>query len=52
VLALPQEADAHVDPWWWYSRGSGRNADAVYSAFTARMKQLSLEGSVLWKQRE
>jgi tetratricopeptide (TPR) repeat protein len=52
VLALAQEADAHVDPWWRYSRGPGRNADAIYSAFTARMKQLSLEAGVLWKQRE
>jgi tetratricopeptide (TPR) repeat protein len=52
VLALAQEADAHVDPWWRYSRGPGRNADAIYSAFTARMKQLSLEAGVLWKQRD
>jgi tetratricopeptide (TPR) repeat protein len=52
VLALPQKTDADVDPWWLYLRGQGRNADAVYSSFAGRMKQLSLEAAGLWKQRE
>jgi tetratricopeptide (TPR) repeat protein len=50
ALEATDDPDGRFDPWWVYYQANGRNADAMYAEFAARMKQLVLQDEDVWRR--
>ena len=51
VLAAERASEKAFDPWWVYNRGSGRDVEIIYPAFTRRIEQLPAIDLTNWRKR-
>ena len=51
VLADEGASPRRFDPWWVYNRGSGRDVEIIYPAFTRRIEQLPAIDVANWRKR-